>query len=209
MINELPESRYRIGISMVEYEEYLDAVDRRLYLTAPIESDDLDFGMSNGTHLTDSIIAYNRQDHGIDVEKRKPIRLYINSPGGDITDGFSVVSAIEASTTPVYTINIGQWSSMAFLIGITGHKRFSLPRMTFLMHDGSTWNIGTAKKVQDQAEFEKRFQYEVIRSHVLNHSHMKAVDYDALARVEYYMLPEDALERGFIDYIVGSLDEII
>ena len=38
---------------------------------------------------------------------------------------------------------------------------------------------------------------------------MKPVDYDALARVEYYMLPEDALERSFIDEIVTDIDTIL
>ena len=37
---------------------------------------------------------------------------------------------------------------------------------------------------------------------------MRSSEYDALARVEYYLLPEDALERGFIDEIVTSIETI-
>ena len=49
---------------------------------------------------------------------------------------YALVSIIEASKTPIWTINMGQWSSMAFLIGITGHRRLSLPN-DFLIADMS------------------------------------------------------------------------
>ena len=98
---------------------------------------------------------------------------------------------------------------MAFLIGISGHRRYSIPDAMFLMHDGATMMFGSANKVQDKIDFEKRFEQEVVRRHVLNHSKMDSVDYDALARVELYLLPEDALKRGFIDEIVTDIDTIL
>ena len=97
---------------------------------------------------------------------------------------------------------------MAFLIGITGHKRLSLPTASFLMHDGSTFAFGSTNKAQDKMDFEKRFEQEVVKTHVLAHSNMKSIDYDALARVEYYLLPQDAKERGFIDEIVTNIESI-
>ena len=145
----------------------------------------------------------------LDLINNDDISLYINSPGGNLNEGFALIDAIKISKTPVYTINVGQWSSMSFLIGIPGHKRFSLPSATFLMHDGSSGAFGSTSKVQDCVEFEKRFKNEVIKKHVLDHSKMQAVDYDALARVEYYLLPKDALERGFIDKIVDDIDAIL
>ena len=197
-----------IGTDLYEFRRA-----RELYLYGVIESVDTEdsglyFDASKASILVEHILEFNRQDDGIPTEERRPIRLYINSPGGSMTEGFALVSAIELSKTPIYTINLGQWSSMAFLIGICGHKRFSLPNMTFLMHDGATAMFGSASKVQDRIDFEKRFEQEVVRRHVLKHSNMDQVDYDALARVELYLLPEDALKRGFIDEIVTDLDTI-
>ena len=145
----------------------------------------------------------------IPIEDRRPIRLYINSPGGDVTEGFALVSAIELSKTPIWTINMGEWCSMAFLIGITGHKRLSLPNMTFLMHEGTSFAGGSASKMQDRAKFDERFQCEVIKKHILRHSVMDSDTYDAQERVEFYMLPEDALEYGFIDEVVADIDTIL
>ena len=188
--------------------------DRRLYLTGPISAvgDDDEFDdISTCTRIVDDIFDYNRYDEkqGVPIEGRKPIRLYINSPGGNTTEGFSVISAIELSKTPVYTINIGQWSSMAFLIGITGRQRFSLPHMTFLMHDGFNGTFDSGTKAQDKMKFDERFENEVVKQHVLKYSSMGSEEYDALVRVEYYMLPEDALKHNFIDKIVADITSIL
>ena len=201
-----------VNCDLWEFRRAREVEDRRLYLYGeilPPESDDGFYADASTTSfIVEQIIDYNRIDEGLETEEREPIRLYINSPGGDVTEGFALVSAIELSKTPVYTINMGQWSSMAFLIGITGHKRFSLPIASFLMHDGSTFAFGSTNKAQDKMDFEKRFEQEVVKTHVLEHSNMKAIDYDALARVEYYLLPADAKERGFIDEIVADIETI-
>ena len=203
----------RINGCFDDYEHRLALEDRRSYLHGEISSlsgcDDGFLEKSATASIVDSILDYNRMDRGLAPANRKPIRLYINSPGGEIFEGFPLVSAIELSKTPVYTINVGCWCSMAFLIGITGHRRFSLPNTIFLMHDGTNFAFDSGNKAQDKMEFDKRYQKEVIKNHILKHSNMKPVDYDALARVEYYMLPEDALERSFIDEIVTDIDTIL
>ncbi|MBR3248815.1 ATP-dependent Clp protease proteolytic subunit [Candidatus Saccharibacteria bacterium] len=203
-----------VECSLEEFLRTRELEDRRLYLNGEIES--LDFeskciyvSVSMTGKLVEQIFDFNRADKGLPINEREPIRLYINSPGGEITEGFSLLSAIETSKTPIYTINVGEWCSMAFLIGIAGHKRFAMPYTTFLMHEGSSFAGGSAGKMQDRAKFNERFKHEVIKAHVLKHSDMNGVDYDALERVELYMLPEDALARGFIDEIVTDIDDIL
>lgn len=195
-----------------EFKRIREIEDRRLYLYGEIMSisgDCYDYADSSiSSMLVEEILDINRLDDGKPVEEREPIRLYINSPGGEPTEGFAIVSAIELSKTPVYTINVGQWSSMAFLVGIAGHKRFSLPYMSFLMHDGSIFLYGSANKVKDRVAFEDRFEEKVVKPYVLGHSHMDEATYDKLDRKEFYMLPEEALEYGFIDKIVDNLENI-
>ena len=204
----------RVDCTIIEKRRLNDYNERRLYLYGSISDADSEFDEfsnlpSKTSEIVEQIFDYNRDDQKITPKKRRPIKLYISSPGGVWVEGFSLIDAIALSKTPVHTINVGEWSSMSFLIGITGHKRFSFPSATFLMHDGSSGAFGSTSKVQDRIEFEKRFEDEVIKQHVLKHSNMKSVDYDALARVEYYLLPSDALERGFIDKIVTNIDEVL
>ncbi len=211
MIKNLPEN-CRIVATPDDYELFSDLNDRRLYLTQEIcalDASGMIGDMSLCSYLIDTIIGYNREDQGIEASLRKPIRLYINSPGGDINEGYSLISAIELSKTPVYTINMGVWYSMAFLIGITGHKRFALPYTTFLMHDGFNFVYDSGGKAQDKMKFNMRFESEVGKPHVLRHSNLKESEYESLSRVEYYLLPKDAKERGFIDEIITSLDQIL
>lgn len=214
MSRSVPEDMLRINCSIEEFQDQKERYERRLYLLREISSLDYE---ENGIyeyvsmigHIILDIIEFNREDEGIPVEKRKPIKLYINSPGGEVDEGFPLISTIELSKTPVFTINIGSWSSMSFLIGITGHKRLALPYTKFLLHDGSTVSYGTTSKALDKAKFDDRFEQEVIKSHVLKHSNMTSAEYDSLLRVEYYMLPQDALKHQFIDRIITDIEDII
>ncbi len=210
---EIKEDNVRVTCSIPEQKRLYDVSERRLFLYGTITDIEAEEGMlacaSKTGELVEQIFDYNREDSGKSVESRRPIKLFINSPGGDMNEGFALIDAIKLSKTPIHTINIGQWSSMSFLIGITGHKRFSFPHATFLLHDGSSGAFGSTNKVQDRVKFEERFENEVVKNHVLDHSNMKGIDYDALARVEYYLLPADALVRGFIDEIVTDIDAIL
>lgn len=210
---EIPRDLLKITATAEEYRMLEDYKERRLYLYREIEplgyEETSNEHASTATHIIHAILDFNREDMNIPPADRKPIKLFINSPGGEIEDGLPIIAAIELSKTPVYTINLGRWCSMAFLIGIAGHKRFSLPYTTFLLHEGSSFAGGAANKVQDRVKFDERVENEVIKPHVLKHSRMKAHEYDALARVEYYLLPNDALERGFIDEIVTDISTIL
>ena len=175
MLKDFMPDQAKVSLNLNEYLAYQDYLDRRLYLNTAIsyiEGIVLVGESSIANELVGWIFDYNRDDQDKPIEERKPIRLYIDSPGGDIIGGSAIINAIKVSKTPVYTINVGQWSSMAFLIGITGHRRFSLPDMTFLMHDGNLFASGSTNKAQDKMKFDERFENEVIRTHVLKHSNI-------------------------------------
>lgn len=135
--------------------------------------------------------------------------IAIVSPGGDIYEGFSLVEVIKMSKTPVYTYNMGQWSSMAFYIGIAGHRRFSLPSAVFLLHDGSYGAYGSTGKVTDALEFHKQYEEEVIKEHVMGCSTMTSEEYDRCERRELYMIPPEALKHGFIDEIITDIEQLM
>ena len=201
-----------INCDLWDFRRASELNDRRVYNygenTALDSEDSFYTDTSIASFIVEQIIDCNRIDEGKDPAEREPIRLYINSPGGDVTEGFALISAMELSKTPIHTINMGQWSSMAFLIGIAGHKRFSLPKASFLMHDGSIFLYGSANKVKDRIEFENRVEDEVVKPFVLEHSKMSEEEYDKLDRKEFYMLAKDALKYGFIDEVITELDAI-
>lgn len=190
---------------------YLEDIERRrLKLYGPILPTDtfasFSAGISTCADCARHILEYNEEDYGLPIEERSPIWLLIDSPGGDPTAGFHLIDTITLSNTPVITVNVGQCSSMAFLIMISGHGRFSYPSATFLMHDGSIFVNGTTNKVRDLMHFEDKMESDIIKPHVLKHSNMTSEKYDEVCSKEYYMTAKEALAEGFIEGIVDSLE---
>ncbi len=199
------DSNVTINLDYVELAEIGDVVDRKIWFVGEVDENIINSVVYN-------IMRYNTLDKGIPVEKRKPILLYISSPGGDITSGLALVSAIETSKTPVYTISLGDACSMGLIISIVGHKRFSMPNAVYLMHDGSTGIIDSMGKARDRIEFDAKDLAERMKSIILNHTSLTKKQYDEKYRQEWYFFPETAKKYGFTDYIIGEdceLDDIV
>lgn len=138
------------------------------------------------------IIRYNRMDKNVPIDMRLPIILFINSPGGDVTAGYSIIDIIIASKTPVYTVNVGMCDSMGLCIFIAGTKRYSMPHSEFLMHDGVTGYMNSAAKVKDRVDFEINQFDKIHKEYILNRTALTSKDYDDKYRTEYYFLPKEA-----------------
>lgn len=182
-----------------------DLNERRLYLNSEVDEQCIG-------DLAYHILRYNRIDKGLSVEERKPIILYINSPGGSISDGYGLIDAIITSKTPVYTVNQGMCMSMGFLIAIAGHKRFAMPHSEYLMHEGYTGVIDNMSKAKDRIDFEAGELEAATRKFVLKHTNITEELYEKKYRCEFYFLPDTAKELGVADAIVGvdcDIDEIV
>lgn len=114
-----------------------EPMERQLYLCNEVMQ-------SNISPLIQSIIKINNDDDSKEKEYRdwvrEPIKLYIDSFGGSCYDGFSLISVIQTSKTPVYTIVLGYAMSMALTIFMSGHKRFLGKYSTLMFHDVSLMN---------------------------------------------------------------------
>ena len=192
------------GKYLLYYEDQFsqeDLEERRLYLNGAIGEFD---GDNVASDIVYHIFRYNKMDNDIPVEERKPIYLYINSPGGSVVDGFSIVDAILLSKTPVYTVNLALSASMAFYIFAAGHKRIALPHSEFLLHEGQVGSFNNTLKVKDQIDFETNQVSTMIKKFVLEHTEISEADYDKNERTEWYMLACEAKELGVVDLIAGE-----
>lgn len=84
----------------------------------------------------------------------KDINLYINSPGGSISDGMAIYDTMQYIKPDVSTICIGMAASMgAFLLaGGTKGKRFALPNAEIMIHQPLGGTRGQATDIQIHAE---------------------------------------------------------
>ena len=187
--------------SKIDFEKILDysnALDRQLYIG------DITEGV--GIAVDTVIRFWNKydEDHNIQPKDRKPIRIYIDSPGGSLTDTLTVIDAIKLSKTPVYTICVGCAYSGGFFIFISGHKRYCYPNSTFLYHEGSTANGGDAGKFRNFAEFYDK-QLEVLKQITISNTNIDEELYEKHRRDDWWMLASEALNLGVCDEILKEL----
>lgn len=184
--------------------DFCDIIDLSNGLNRNIVLTDID--ASIGDSVNSYIQFFNRidQEKKIDVNKRTPIKIYIDSNGGSLTACFTIIDAITMSKTPVWTINIGKAYSAGFFIFITGHKRFAYPNSSFLFHEGSTGIYQDANKFKNYADFYKQ-QLEQLRAITLEHTQIEPEEYDKHVKDDWWFDVNEALKCGVTDKISYKL----
>ena len=133
----------------------------------------------------------------------KDISLYINSPGGSVTDGLAIYDTMQYVQPDVSTICVGLAASMGqFLLcaGAPG-KRYALPHSRILMHQPSGSMQGQAADIAIQAEqiiYLKRMMAERIAFHTGQPLERIETDSDR----DRWFTAEEACEYGFIDKVI-------
>ena len=154
------------------------------------------------------IIKWNREDRDIPVEERKPIKIWINSDGGDTNVTLFLANVISLSKTPIITIGMGRSYSSGGLLLMAGHKRLIFDSTSVLIHDGSSGAIGDTGKVIDNLEFTKEMEVRV-RDFILKHTQIPAELLDKNYRRDWFLFSEDVIKYGIADKIITDIDEVI
>ena len=192
-----------IGLTLDDMYCLRNVKNRELWLTGEIND-------MMAEDLLVEIKEYNRKDcpDAIPPSKRTPIKLFIDSPGGDVVAGLSIIDTIKASETPVWTINVSKSYSMAFHVLINGDKRFAFKSSSFLLHDGSEGGFDSSSKFRDRLKFTDDLE-QITRQNVIERTKITKREYEMNARREWYMLVPEAKELGVIDQVVERIGEIL
>jgi len=133
----------------------------------------------------------------------KDIYLYINSPGGVVTSGFSIYDTMNFIKCDVSTICIGQAASMgAFLLsaGAKG-KRFSLPHSRIMIHQPLGGAQGQATDIAIQAKEILRLKQK-LNELLAAHTGQSVEQIEKDTERDNFMSAEEALEYGLIDKVI-------
>lgn len=179
---------------------YIEEQDRIFWVDDQINATTLE--------LVKMIMRCNKEDKGKPVEERKPITIFIDSPGGSVEVLLSIIKAIEISKTPVRTVCYCTAYSAAADLLASGHKglRYCMPGTNVMMHAGSCAYQGTASQVDAAKKF-----YDAMGKKVTDHVYGRTnIDTKTQRKMkdDYYMTDEDALKLGIIDKIVDDLDDL-
>ncbi len=133
----------------------------------------------------------------------KDIMLYINSPGGAITDGMAIYDTMQHIKPAVSTICMGMAASMgAFLLaGGAKGKRFALPNAEVMIHQPLGGAKGQATDIQIQAEHILRIKDRMNRMLAENTGQpLEKIKQDV--ERDYFMTAVEAKEYGIIDKVI-------
>jgi len=138
-------------------------------------------------------------------DPEKDIQLYINSPGGVISSGLAIYDTMQLIRPQVSTVCMGMAASMATVLLCSGQKgkRYALPHSTIHMHQAISSAQGQASDIEIAAREILRLQ-EIIRR-ILSENTGQTLDkiiHDTDR--DYYLNPEQSVEYGLIDEILGS-----
>lgn len=148
------------------------------------------------------ILKWNREDLDLPIKKRTPIKLYINSIGGDSFIAGQFCSMINTSDTPIHGVALSMVASAAYHIYISCHKRYAFENSIFLQHDGEVEFANTPTKARDTMNFLDLHE-EYCKQNVLNHTLMDEDYYDSVYQTELWMYADKAKELGVVDKIIG------
>ena len=138
----------------------------------------------------------------------KEISLYINSPGGSITDGMGIIDTMNYIKCPVTTICIGMAASMGALLLTCGEKgkRFATPNAEILIHQplisgGGISGQTTEIKIHADQMVKTREKINRIISETTGQP-LEKVEQDTDR--DHYLTAQEALEYGLIDGIMDK-----
>ena len=136
-------------------------------------------------------------------DSTKDISLYINSPGGSVSDGLAIYDTMQYIKCDVSTICMGMAASMgAFLLSAgTKGKRFALPNSEIMIHQPLGGAQGQATDIKIHAEhiIQTRKRLNTILAENSGQSY-ETIERDT--ERDNFMTAQQAMEYGLIDKVI-------
>lgn len=153
-------------------------------------------------------LYYLYRFRSIDLKRgtKKPIDILINSCGGKVSDGLSLISLIESMKDEgwtINTINTGYALSMGFLISICGTNRYCYRYSTYMLHDVSMALEGNFMSVQEEMHEINRTR-NTIKEIVLKYTNLTENDVEEIWKLKQdkNYSAKEAVELKISDAIV-------
>ena len=183
---------------LLDYYKY--AEERIFWVDNEITEDTLD--------IVKRIMDCNIKDRDVPVEGRRPIKIFLNTIGGDAQVMWVIVNAIKISKTPIHTIVYYNALSSGAYILAAGHKRFAFPGATILLHSGSCQFGGDMEKVESAKKYYDALSKRAIEALIAN-TKLVGKTLKRKSANDWFMTAEEALELNIVDKIIEDFNEVL
>ena len=164
--------------------------DRIIFIGTPIDD-----------YVANGVIAQMLVLQGEDPKKE--IQLYINSPGGNVTDGMAIYDTMNFLGCDVVTYCVGMAASMGTVILASGTpgKRFALPNSRIMIHQPSGGATGQTSDISIAAREILRWKNKI--NEILSEHTGRPIDQiESDSDRDYYMTAEEAKKYGIVDHVI-------
>ena len=137
----------------------------------------------------------------------QPITVTFNSPGGYVTDGFTLfdfLRDLSAKGHKITTKCMGIAASMGAILMQAGDERVITPNAFFMVHEVQGESEGTTSQREEQLKIAKAFQARGLDILAERATLSRAEIAKRWVHKDWYMTAEEALKNGFIDRIEGK-----
>lgn len=136
-------------------------------------------------------------------DPNKPIRMYINSPGGQVYAGMAIYDTIQQVECPVSTVAVGFTASFGTVLLTAGTKgmRYALPHATIHMHQPLGGAQGQASDIAIQAQEILRLRT-TLNTILSKHTGQPVDKIEEDTDRDVYMSAEEAREYGLVDEVL-------
>ena len=138
-------------------------------------------------------------------DPKKDVHIYINSPGGSVSDGMAIYDTLNFMQCDIVTYCLGMAASMSTVILAAGTKgkRFALPNSRIMIHQPSGGAGGQTSDITIAAKEILRWR-KTINDILANHSDKTAEEVEKDSDRDYYMTAEEAKDYGLVDEVIAS-----
>lgn len=165
-------------------------LDRIIFITGEIED-----SMANA--ISAQLLFLQSQD------PKKPINVYINSPGGVVTSGLAIYDTMNYVKCPIATYCIGQAASMGAVLLSAGDKgmRYALPNARIMIHQPSGGAMGQATEIEISYKEIQRLK-DILNGILAKQTGKKLSEIEKYTDRDHFMSADEAKKFGLIDKVI-------
>jgi ATP-dependent Clp protease protease subunit len=146
----------------------------------------------------------------LEADSSEPVRVFIDSPGGDVDAGFAIFDMIRFVNMPVYLIGMGLVASAAALIllAVPNERRIALPNSRYLIHQPLSGMKGVATDIEIHAQELEKLRTKL--NELIAEETGKPVDEVSQdTDRDYWMDAEEAHGYGLVSKIAAKREDIL
>ncbi|NCC13089.1 MAG: ATP-dependent Clp protease proteolytic subunit [Spirochaetia bacterium] len=145
----------------------------------------------------------------LEGESSEPIKIFINSPGGDVDAGYAIFDMARFVSAPVTMIGMGLVASAAALVllAVPKERRIALPNSTYLIHQPMSGMRGVATDIEIHAQHLEKLRLK-LDALIATETGKSVDEVREDTERDHWLSSDEALAYGLVSRIVSQRSEL-